>query len=49
MPLFVCRRWEGIVAPREGQAIKWVRPRDLNAYKMPPADLPLIPMLRDLL
>jgi 8-oxo-dGTP diphosphatase len=49
MPLFVCRRWEGIVTPREGQAIKWVRPRDLNAYKMPPADLPLIPMLRDLL
>ncbi len=49
MPLFVCRRWEGIVTPREGQAIKWVRPRDLGSYKMPPADLPLIPMLRDLL
>ena len=49
MPLFVCRRWEGIVAPREGQAVKWVRPRDLSQYPMPPADLPLIPMLRDLL
>jgi len=49
MPLYVCRRWEGIVSPREGQAIKWVRPLDLNSYPMPPADLPLIPMLRDLL
>lgn len=49
MPLYVCRRWDGIVTPREGQAIKWVRPRDLVSYPMPPADLPLIPMLRDLL
>ena len=49
MQLYVCRRWEGIVSPREGQAIKWVRPLDLNSYPMPPADLPLIPMLRDLL
>ena len=49
MPLFICRRWEGIVTPREGQAIKWVKARDLPSYKMPPADLPLIPMLRDLL
>lgn len=49
MPLYVCRRWEGFVAPLEGQAIKWVRPRDLPQYPMPPADLPLIPMLRDLL
>jgi 8-oxo-dGTP diphosphatase len=49
MPLYICRRWEGIVSPREGQAIKWVRARDLSAYPMPPADLPLIPMLRDLL
>jgi 8-oxo-dGTP diphosphatase len=49
MPLYVCRRWEGMVTPREGQAIKWVRPRDLSQYPMPPADLPLIPMLRDLL
>lgn len=49
MPLYICRRWEGTVMPREGQAIKWVRPRDLNLFPMPPADLPLIPMLRDLL
>jgi 8-oxo-dGTP diphosphatase len=49
MPLYICRRWEGIVMPREGQAIKWVRPRDLPNFPMPPADLPLIPMLRDLL
>ena len=49
MPLYICRRWEGTVMPREGQAIKWVRPRDLNSFPMPPADLPLIPMLRDLL
>jgi 8-oxo-dGTP diphosphatase len=49
MPLFICRRWEGTVMPQEGQAIKWVKPRDLNSYPMPPADLPLIPMLRDLL
>jgi 8-oxo-dGTP diphosphatase len=49
MPLFLCRRWEGAVCPRESQAIKWVRPRDLIAYPMPPADLPLIPLLRDLI
>jgi len=53
MPLFLCRRWEGIPEPREGQSVAWVRPRDLalNAvrYPMPPADAPLIPMLRDLL
>lgn len=49
MPLYICRRWDGTVMPREGQAIKWVRPRDLNTFPMPPADLPLIPMLRDLL
>lgn len=49
MPLYICRRWEGIVVPREGQAIKWARPRDLPNFPMPPADLPLIPMLRDLL
>lgn len=49
MPLYICRRWEGIVTPREGQDVKWVRPRDLNSYPMPPADIPLIPMLRDLL
>lgn len=49
MPLYVCRRWEGTPAPREHSALKWVRPRDLSRYAMPPADLPLIPMLRDLL
>ena len=49
MPLYVCRRWEGMVQPLEAQAIKWVRARDLSSWPMPPADLPLIPMLRDLL
>jgi 8-oxo-dGTP diphosphatase len=49
MPLYVCRRWEGTPAPREHSALKWVRPRELTQYAMPPADLPLIPMLRDLL
>jgi 8-oxo-dGTP diphosphatase len=49
MPLYVCRRWEGTVIAREHSALKWVRPRDLSQYAMPPADLPLIPMLRDLL
>lgn len=49
MPLYVCRRWEGTVAPLEGQALKWVRPTKLRDYPMPPADEPLIPMLIDLL
>ena len=53
MPLFLCRRWEGIVQPREGQKTAWVRPKELaregSHYPMPPADAPLIPMLRDLL
>lgn len=49
MPLWVCRRWEGRARAREGQALKWVRPRDLRAYPMPPADAPLIPALIDLL
>ncbi|GGC46528.1 8-oxo-dGTP diphosphatase MutT [Chelatococcus reniformis] len=48
MPLYVCRRWEGIVAAREGQAIKWVKPNKLRDYPMPPADEPLIPHLIDL-
>ena len=47
MPLFACRKWEGIVAPREGQRLDWVRPEALRDYPMPPADLPLIPVLRD--
>ena len=49
MPLYLCRRWEGTPQPLEHSALKWVRPRDMAQYPMPPADLPLIPMLRDLL
>jgi 8-oxo-dGTP diphosphatase len=49
MPLYLCRRWEGTASAREHSAIKWVRPKELASYPMPPADLPLIPMLRDLL
>ena len=49
MPLFVCRRWNGTVEPREGQQLAWVKPLRLRDYPMPPADEPLIPMLRDLL
>ena len=49
MPLYVCRRWEGMPMAREHSALKWVKPKDLTQYQMPPADLPLIPMLRDLL
>jgi 8-oxo-dGTP diphosphatase len=48
MPLYVCRRWNGFVQPREGQRLKWVRPRDLRGYPMPPADEPLIPPLIEL-
>ncbi len=47
MPLYACRRWQGTVTPREGQALKWVRPAQLADYPMPPADIPLIPILRD--
>lgn len=49
MPLYVCRRWEGEVEPREGQEFAWVRPNRMAHYKMPPADIPLVAMLRDLL
>lgn len=49
MPLYICRTWEGEIAPREGQKIEWVRAMHLSRYEMPPADLPLIPWLRDLL
>jgi 8-oxo-dGTP diphosphatase len=49
MPLYVCRRWEGTPQALEHSALKWVRPRDMGQYSMPPADLPLVPMLRDLL
>ena len=47
MPLFACRRWDGIPTPQEGQTLAWVRPNQLRDYPMPPADLPLIPILRD--
>jgi 8-oxo-dGTP diphosphatase len=49
MPLYVCRVWEGTVTPKEGQVLKWVRPLQLKEYPMPPADVPLVAMLRDLL
>ena len=49
MPLYVCRRWDGFVQSREGQALKWVRAKDLREYPMPPADEPLIPPLVELL
>ena len=47
MPLFVCRKWQGIPHAKEEQALKWVAVQDLSRYPMPPADLPLIPILRD--
>ncbi len=47
MPLFACRKWQGTPTPREGQALKWVRANALRDYPMPPADIPLIPILRD--
>lgn len=49
MPLYLCRRWEGIVTPREAQKLVWARPKDMAAYPMPPADVPLVAQLRDLL
>lgn len=49
MPLYVCRRWEGQVHGREGQALEWVRPAKLRTYPMPPADEPLVAALLDLL
>ena len=49
MPLFLCTHWDGVVSPREGQEIAWVRAMRLGDYEMPAADLPLIPYLRDLL
>ncbi len=47
MPLFACRKWDGVPQSREGQALKWVAARDLNQFPMPAADVPLIPILRD--
>lgn len=49
MPLYVCRVWQGTPTPREGQKLAWVRPPRLADYPMPPADAPLVAMLRDLL
>ena len=49
MPLYICRRWEGTVTAQEGQEVKWVRPVRLRDYPMPPADIPLISHLTDLL
>jgi 8-oxo-dGTP diphosphatase len=49
MPLYVCRKWSGIPTAREGQRLAWVRPARLAEYPMPPADKPLVAMLRDLL
>jgi 8-oxo-dGTP diphosphatase len=49
MPLWVCRRWEGIVKAKEGQELAWVRPQRLKDYPMLPADEPVIPHLVDLL
>jgi 8-oxo-dGTP diphosphatase len=49
MPLYVCRRWEGTVAALEKQELAWVKPQKLRDYPMPPADLPLIPALIELM
>ena len=46
MPVFACRRWQGIARPQEGQTLAWVRARDLRNYPMPPADIPLIPIMQ---
>lgn len=49
MPLYLCRVWQGVPVPQEGQALAWVRPTRMADYPMPPADKPLVAMLRDLL
>ena len=49
MPLYVCRRWDGMVTAREGQSLTWVRPNRLRDYPMPPADVPLVAHLTTLL
>jgi 8-oxo-dGTP diphosphatase len=49
MPLYLCRRWQGTITPREGQALAWVKVNKLTDYAMPPADKPLVAMLRDFL
>ena len=47
MPLFACRKWQGVPRPREHAALKWVRPGELGRFPMPPADRPLVAILRD--
>lgn len=47
MPLFACRKWQGTPTPREGQQLSWVLRKNLGSYQMPPADAPLLAMLRD--
>ena len=47
MPVFICRKWEGNPVSREGQALRWVHPQKLRDFNMPPADIPLIPIIRD--
>ncbi|MBV7380136.1 8-oxo-dGTP diphosphatase MutT [Maritimibacter dapengensis] len=49
MPVFVCRKWQGTPQPQEGQCLKWVAVNRLRDYPMPPADIPLIAMMRDML
>ena len=49
MPLYVCRVWDGMPEAREGQALKWLRPREMARLPMPPADRPLVAFLRDFL
>ena len=49
MPLYICRRWDGVVRPMESQKLAWARPNKLRDYPMPPADIPLIPHLMALL
>lgn len=49
MPLYACRVWQGFVTAKEGQNFVWAYPRDFDKYPMPPADIPLIPLLRELL
>lgn len=49
MPLYLCRKWDGLIVPQENQQTKWVKIRDLCNYPMPAADVPLVAMLRDFL
>jgi len=49
MPVFLCRKWDGFVTPQEGQVLKWVKISELKNYPMPPADKPLLAMIRDFL